>query len=149
MLREVISTQPPPELRDRTLAFVAARGRPRGPAAEAVSALGTAAAGPGALGVTPAAEREPLGFDVDRGGRAQATAQVAAASTKSKPLVTSGLALRKASSGTNPEPASVSFTSYELRVLSEHRVLASDDDFVLRDGVINPSPSSTSVPRVP
>lgn len=79
----------------------------------------------------------------------QATAQVAAASTKSKPLVTSGLALRKASSAINPEPASVSFTSYELRMPSEHRALASDDDFVLRDGVINQSPSSTTAPRIP
>ena len=82
----------------------------------------------------------------------QATAQVAAASTKSKPLVTSGLALRKASSGTNPEPASVSFTSYELRLPSEHRVLASDDDFVLRDGVIvkaNPTSPVDAAPRIP
>lgn len=82
----------------------------------------------------------------------QATAQVAAASTKSKPLVTSGLALRKASSGTNPEPASVSFTSYELRLPSEHRLLASDDDFVLRDGVIGKATStsfSTAGPRIP
>jgi type II secretory pathway pseudopilin PulG len=82
----------------------------------------------------------------------QATAQVAAASTKSKPLVTSGLALRKASSGNNPEPASVSFTSYELRLPSEHRLLASDDDFVLRDGVIvkvNPTSSSAAAPRIP
>lgn len=82
----------------------------------------------------------------------QATAQVAAASTKSKPLVTSGLALRTASSRTNPEPASVSFTSYELRLPSEHRLLASDDDFVLRDGVIvkaNPTSSSTAAPRIP
>jgi len=82
----------------------------------------------------------------------QATAQVASASTKSKPLVTSGLALRKASSGTNPEPASVSFTSYELRLPSEHRVLASDDDFVLRDGVIvkvNSTSSANAAPRIP
>jgi len=82
----------------------------------------------------------------------QATAQVASASTKSKPLVTSGLALRKASSGTNPEPASVSFTSYELRLPSEHRLLASDDDFVLRDGVIvkvNPTSSADAAPRIP
>jgi hypothetical protein len=37
-----------------------------------------------------------------------------------------------------------SFTSYELRLPSEHRLLASDDDFVLRDGVIvkvNPTSS--------
>lgn len=82
----------------------------------------------------------------------QATAQVASASTKSKPLVTSGLALRKTSSGTNPEPASVSFTSYELRLPSEHRLLAGDDDFILRDGVIskvNPTSSSRVAPRIP
>jgi hypothetical protein len=82
----------------------------------------------------------------------QATAQVAAASTKSKPLVTSGLALRQTSSRTSPEPASVSFTSYELRLPSEHRLLASDDDFIIRDGVIgkvNPTSSSTVAPRIP
>jgi len=83
----------------------------------------------------------------------QATAQVAAASTKSKPLVTSGLALRKASMATNPDPASVSFTSYELRLPSEHRLLASDDDFILRNGVIdkvsNSTSSSTTAPRIP
>lgn len=83
----------------------------------------------------------------------QATAQVAVASTKSKPLVTSGLALRKGATATNPEPGSVSFTSYELRLPSEHRLLASDDDFVLRDGVIvkadTTTPSSTAAPRIP
>jgi hypothetical protein len=83
----------------------------------------------------------------------QATAQVAAASTKSKPLVTSGLALRKSSTATNPEPRSVSFTSYELRMPSEHRLLASDDDFILRNGVIdkaaNPTSSSATAPRIP
>ena len=82
----------------------------------------------------------------------QATAQVAAASTKSKPLGMSGLALRKASSRSNPEPASVSFTSYELRLPSEHRLLASDDDFVLRDGVIvkvDSTSSANAAPRIP
>jgi hypothetical protein len=82
----------------------------------------------------------------------QATAEVAAASTKSKPLVTSGLALRKASSRTNSEAASLSFTSYELRLPSEHRLLAADDDFVLRDGVIvkaNPTSSANAAPRIP
>lgn len=83
----------------------------------------------------------------------QATAQVAAASTKAKPIVTSGLALRKGSSATSADPASVSFTSYEIRLPSEHRALAADDDFILRDGVIvkanDASPSSSGAPRIP
>ena len=66
----------------------------------------------------------------------QASAQVAAASTKVKPLATSGSALRRGASATNAEPAKVSFTSYELRLPSEHRLLAADDDLVIRDGVI-------------
>lgn len=83
----------------------------------------------------------------------QASAQLAAASTKVKPLVPRGLALRRGAMAANPEPAPVPFTSYEVRLPSEHRLFASDDDFVLRDGVIvkadNPATSSTTSPRIP
>jgi hypothetical protein len=83
----------------------------------------------------------------------QASAQVAAASTKVKALATSGSALRKGASATNAQPAAVSFNSYELRLPSEHRLLAADDDFILRDGVINKinnaTTSSTAAPRIP
>jgi len=70
----------------------------------------------------------------------QATTQIAAASTKNKPLVTRGVALRNVSPATAPEPTGVSFTSYQLRFPSEHRLFASDDAFVLQDGVITKVP---------
>lgn len=79
-----------------------------------------------------------------------ATTQLAAASTKGKPLVARGTALRNVSPTTTSEPAGVSFTSYELRLPSEHRLFASDDDFILSDGVImkasdaNANPSALS-----
>ena len=83
----------------------------------------------------------------------QASAQLAAASTKGKSLVTRGLAVSRSTAATNPEPGKVSFTSYELRLPSEHRLLATDEDFVLRDGVIvraeNTAQSSSTSPRVP
>jgi hypothetical protein len=83
----------------------------------------------------------------------QATTQLAAASTKSKPLVARGVALRNVSSTTSAEPAGVSFTSYELRLPSEHKLFASDDDFVLRDGVITKAvggtPASSGLSRIP
>ena len=56
-----------------------------------------------------------------------ATATLAAASTKTKSLVVRGVALRYANTPANPEPASaMSFTSYKLRLPSEHRFLADD-----------------------
>ena len=83
----------------------------------------------------------------------QASAQVAAASTKVKPLATSGSALSRGASATNAESAKVSFTNYELRLPSEHRLFAADDDLVIRDGVINKAnnatTSSTVAPRIP
>lgn len=76
----------------------------------------------------------------------QATTQLAAASTKSKPLVARGVALRNVSATTTAEPAGVSFTSYQLRLPSEHRLFGSDDDFILRDGVVVKATDVTSTP---
>ncbi len=59
VLRDTIGMQAPPELKDRTLAFVRAVGRPRGTgaaAADAAPALATAA-----VAVTPMAPSEPAG----------------------------------------------------------------------------------------
>ncbi len=80
----------------------------------------------------------------------QATTQIAAASTKTKPMVARGVALRNVSLATTTEAGGVSFTSYELRLPSEHRLFGPDEDFVLRDGVVmkasdaNATPSSFS-----
>ena len=83
----------------------------------------------------------------------QASAQLAAASTKVKPLVQRGVALRNVSATNNPEPAGVSFTTYTLRLPSEHRLFGSDDDYVLENGVIKKaeagSASSSSGTRTP
>jgi hypothetical protein len=85
----------------------------------------------------------------------QASAQLAAASTKVKPMVTRGVALRNVSTAASPETAGVSFTTYELRLPSEHRVLSSDDDLVMRDGVIykaselNSATSPLTRPHIP
>jgi hypothetical protein len=78
----------------------------------------------------------------------QATAQLAAASTKSKPMVARGVALRNASTTPPPEPTGVSFTSYTLRLPSEHRLFGSDDDFVLNDGVVTKASEAGSSPNL-
>ena len=79
----------------------------------------------------------------------QATTQLAAASTKTKPIVARGIALRNITPTTTTEPTGVSFTSYQLSLPSEHRLFASDDDFVLRDGVVMKASDATSSSRIP
>ena len=74
-----------------------------------------------------------------------ATTQLAAASTKTKPLVARGVALRNANMPANLEPAgAMSFTSYKLRLPSEHRFFALDEDFFVEDGVIKKASEFTS-----
>jgi len=74
-----------------------------------------------------------------------ATTTLAAASTKAKSLVARGVALRYANTPANPEPASrMSFTSYTLRLPSEHRFFAPDEDFFVEDGVIKKASEFTS-----
>jgi hypothetical protein len=67
VIRPVVRAVPPPELRERTLAYVAAVGRPRGPAAGTADAtgMGVAAAGagesaPAMPGVPAAVEPQPI-----------------------------------------------------------------------------------------
>ena len=86
----------------------------------------------------------------------QAGTVLAAASAKSKPLAQRGSAIRKA--GITADPASdrggVSFTSYDLRLPGEDRILNTDDDFVVHDGVIMkvsdlPLSSALKLPNAP
>ena len=81
----------------------------------------------------------------------QATTMLAAASTKNKPLAVRGGALRYGPTKANAESPSVSFLNYELRLSSEHKLFSSDDDFVMRDGLILKSsdlpPSSSALTR--
>ncbi len=69
----------------------------------------------------------------------QASSVLAAASTKSKPLAQRGSAIRKAA-GASTDPAGdhggVSFTSYDLRLPGPDKILNTDDDFLVHDGVI-------------
>jgi len=81
------------------------------------------------------------------------TTVVAAASTKSKPLAQGGSAIRK--TGFSGDPAAdhggVSFTSYDLRLPGPDKILNTDDDFLVHDGVItkvSEAPSSAR-PNVP
>ena len=62
---------------------------------------------------------------------------LAAASTKSKSLVPRGSAIRNASTTTAPTTDhGVPFTSYELRLPGEDKILNTDDDIIVRDGVV-------------
>jgi type II secretory pathway pseudopilin PulG len=85
----------------------------------------------------------------------QASSVLAAASTKSKPMVQRGTALRNASYTANAEPQGVSFTNYDLRLPGPDKVLNTDDDFIVSDGLVkklsdmpppSSAPSKSSVP---
>ena len=57
--------------------------------------------------------------------------------TKSKPQTLRGSALRNVSTRAEPPLGQpVSFTNYELRLPSEHRLFSTDDDFIMTDGLI-------------
>jgi hypothetical protein len=68
----------------------------------------------------------------------QASSVLAAASTKSKPLTQRGSAIRKAGASADPaaDHGGVSFTSYDLRLPGPDKILNTDDDFLVHDGVI-------------
>ena len=68
----------------------------------------------------------------------QASTLLAAASTKSKSLMPRGGAIRYAATGADPVTRGVSFTSYELRLPGQDRILNTDDDVILQDGLIRP-----------
>jgi hypothetical protein len=59
-----------------------------------------------------------------------------ASNPKKKPLIPRGTALRDGNAATTAESAPLSFNTYSLRLPSEHRLLGSDDDYILKDGVI-------------
>jgi anti-sigma-K factor RskA len=74
VIREAVRTAPPPDLRERTLAFVAAVGRDRSaPLAPAVAPAGAAAAATG----DPAVEPEPIAIDDARRRRSGGVGRVA------------------------------------------------------------------------
>jgi len=73
---------------------------------------------------------------VDSNAYQTAGPMLASVPTKAKPLALRGGALRNAAANPNVDPPGVSFTNYELRLSGEHRLLSSDDDFIVRDGVV-------------
>ncbi len=92
--------------------------------------------------------------NIDATGYQSRAPVLAAASSKSKPLAQRGSAIRKA--GTSADPATdhggVSFTSYDLRLPGPDRILNTDDDFLVHDGVItkvSELPASSARPKVP
>jgi hypothetical protein len=77
-----------------------------------------------------------------------------AASTKSKSLVPRGGAIRNAATGADTvTDRGVSFTSYKLRLPGEDKILNTDDDVIIQDGLITPvselSSSSSAKTRTP
>ena len=63
---------------------------------------------------------------------------LAAASIKSKPLASRGSAIRNAGFSADPatDRGGVSFTSYYLRLPGEDKILNTEDDFMMHNGVI-------------
>jgi len=91
----------------------------------------------------------------DANGYQVGTVGLAAASSKSKSLVSQGSAIRTASTNAPTTDHGVSFTSYELRLPGEDKILNTDDDIIVRDGLVvkasdMPSRSATvSHPKAP
>lgn len=88
---------------------------------------------------------------VDPNGYQATTEPIA---SKLKPLVQRGGALRNTSLKAIADSPGLSFTTYELRLPSEHRLFGGDDDYVMRDGVITKasdplSSSSRTRPSAP
>jgi hypothetical protein len=65
----------------------------------------------------------------------QPTSVLAAAAPKTKTLARGG-AIRNASLNTTPDPPSVSFTNYELRLPGADKKLNTDDDLIVSDGLV-------------
>jgi hypothetical protein len=85
----------------------------------------------------------------------EASTVVAATSAKSKSLVPRGSAIRNAvtASGSATERG-VSFTNYKWRLAGEDKILNTDDDVILQDGIINkvsdlPASSVRTPPNTP
>ena len=83
----------------------------------------------------------------------EASTVIAAAATKSKSLVPRGSAIRNATTSADPSTdRGVSFTSYKWRLPGEDKILNTDDDLILQDGIIvkdSDLPSSQIRPRTP
>jgi hypothetical protein len=74
----------------------------------------------------------------------EASTVLASASTKSKSLVAQGSAIRYASMTVAPTTDhGVSFTSYELHLAGEDKILNTDDDIIVRDGLVMKASDST------
>ena len=84
-------------------------------------------------------------FNLDATGY-QASTLLAAASAKSKSLVPRGGAIRNAAFSADPgTDRGVSFTSYKLRLPGADKILNTDDDVIVEDGLIRPA-SELAVP---
>jgi hypothetical protein len=82
--------------------------------------------------------------DVDPSGYRTWTLQASLPPKKSRSL--RGAALRTISASTDDSPGEgVSFTDYEMRLPGEDKILNTDDDWIVRNGVVTkPAPSSST-----
>jgi hypothetical protein len=75
--------------------------------------------------------------NLDVSGYELMSSGIAAASTKSKSLVSRGSAFRNAATGADPATdRGVSLTSYKWRLPGEDKILGNEDDLILQDGLI-------------
>jgi hypothetical protein len=84
----------------------------------------------------------------------EASTVVAATSAKSKSPVQRGSAIRNADTASGPvTERGVSFTSYKWRLPGDDKILNTDDDVILQDGIINKvsdlAPSVRTPPNTP
>jgi hypothetical protein len=80
----------------------------------------------------------------------EASTVVAATSAKSKSPVSQGSAIRYADTASGPATErGVSFTSYKWRLAGEDKILNTDDDVILQDGIINKVSDLPSSARTP
>jgi hypothetical protein len=165
VLLDTIATQPPPELRERTLAFVRAVGRPRGldlaaaaadPAVPAADAAAVAAAMPELPMVRRAAASRPIGLrlrDALRPGTPVLTWIVAtAAVTLIAVTLTAGLVSSRRDSGdqppTNDAAALAQVTQWSIRIAAQAdavRVVLTSGSGSGAVGTLEFSPSSREV----
>jgi hypothetical protein len=75
--------------------------------------------------------------NLDVSGYELMSSGIAAASTKSKSLVSRGSAIRNVATGADPaNDRGVSLTSYKWRLPGEDKILGNEDDLILQDGLI-------------
>ena len=122
VVREIVRSEPDPELRDRTLAFVKAVGRDRtGEAVEGVEPVTTAVPAPATIAVLPAAGPAPVGAPVAVASRRPARRGLALLGIAAAVVIAVGVGY---AAGGASERANTTATENELAILSDAAVTA-------------------------